>query len=210
MGRTWYEPDRRLTITMCVALLLVAVVDAAVATALALLFLPSLAALGVGAAVVAGQIVLAPRLALRSLGAKVVGPDDRPELHRRLIRLAQHLDVPVPRLAISPTDAPVAFAVGATERGAVICVSEGLLERLDPAEREAVLAHELAHIAHRDAMVMGAAASLLTVTGLMVRAAFWDGCIESGVWVVLGPATVLGIFLVRVVLIVPIAAAAVV
>jgi heat shock protein HtpX len=104
--------------------------------------------------------------ALRLTGARVVTPTEEPLGHAALARLCALADVPKPRLAVAPSDAPDAFAVGVRQSRSVIVVTRGLLNRLDPAELEAVLAHELAHVVNRDGAVM-------TVASYPVFAGAW-------------------------------------
>jgi len=113
------------------------------------------AALGIA---LVGHYRNATRGILRSVGAVVVDPASGPELFERLRRLAGLADIPVPQLAIAETDAANAFAVGLSQRNSVIVLTSGLREQLEPSELEAVLAHEIAHIANRDAAVLTAVA----------------------------------------------------
>ncbi|MFC7233170.1 M48 family metalloprotease [Saliphagus sp. GCM10025308] len=96
---------------------------------------------------------------LEEADAAVLGPDERPELTDRVTRLAAQLDVAVPTVAVADTDVANSFAVGGVRSGTIV-VSEGLLEALEPAELDAVLAHELAHLKNRDAAVMTLASFL--------------------------------------------------
>jgi heat shock protein HtpX len=95
---------------------------------------------------------------LRSVGAVVVEPAAEPELVELIRRLAGLADIPAPRVAIAETDAANAFAVGLSQRNSVVVLTSGLRGQLAPAELEAVLAHEIAHIANRDAAVLTAVA----------------------------------------------------
>jgi heat shock protein HtpX len=129
--------------------------------------------LGVGA--VAGLVAfvcylpwLSERIALAAAGANEIAPAEEPELHAVVERLATMADVPVPRLAVAPTDVPNAFTAGRSPRDGVLVVTRGLLRRLDPQELEAVLAHELAHVASRDAFVM----TLVSAPALLGRRIF--------------------------------------
>jgi heat shock protein HtpX len=85
-----------------------------------------------------------------------------------------------PRVAIAPTDMPNAFATGRNSKNAVLCVTEGLLRRLEPEELEGVLAHELSHVAHKDVQVMTYASLLAIVAGLLVRFAFYSELFGGG------------------------------
>lgn len=118
------------------------------------------------------QYFYSDKLALRSMGADVVEPDERPQLHRTVERLAQQADLPKPRVAVAPQDVPNAFAAGRNQEKSVVCVTEGLLQTLDDDELEGVIAHELAHIKHRDVMVMTIASFLSTVAFIIVRYGF--------------------------------------
>jgi heat shock protein HtpX len=78
-------------------------------------------------------------------------------------------------VAIADTDVPNAFATGRSPNSAVVCATSGLMRRLDEPELEAVLAHELSHVAHRDVAVMTIASFLGVVAGLITRIMFWTG-----------------------------------
>lgn len=110
------------------------------------------------------------RLTPRGPGATVVGPDERPALHATVDRLARQADVPKPTVAVVDAVIPNAFAAGHSRRGATVTVTTGLLETLDDEELEAVLAHELAHVKHRDAVVMTVASALSTIALLILVA----------------------------------------
>jgi heat shock protein HtpX len=115
-------------------------------------------------------LALAPyRTALRLVGAQIVEPGEEPTLHAALDRLCARAAVPKPRLAVSPADVPEAFAVGLRPSRSVIVVTRGLVQRLEPREVEAVLAHELSHVVHRDGAVMTAASFPLVASTWLVR-----------------------------------------
>jgi heat shock protein HtpX len=131
--------------------------------------------LAAAAGLIGVQLLAGAWLALRLVGARTVGGDAEPAVRAALARLCQLADLPEPRLAIAATDEPIALAVRHPGGRSTICLGRGLLEALEPSEVEAVLAHELAHLAHRDAVVMTTAASLPALAGLMLRAYWWDG-----------------------------------
>ena len=106
----------------------------------------------------------ADSLALAAIHASEVGPEEEPELYSIVQKLSALADIPAPRLALSPVDAPNAFAAGTSPQRARIVVTDGLRARLDPGELEAVLGHELSHIVHRDVFVV-TAASLFPTAG---------------------------------------------
>ena len=94
------------------------------------------------------------KIALASAGARIVEPNQAPELYAIVQRLCMTAGLPMPRIAIVPTDMPNAFATGRSPKHAVVAVTQGLLDRLEPHELEGVLAHELSHVAHRDVAIM--------------------------------------------------------
>lgn len=129
----------------------------------------------VAAVLLAIQYFASDRIALWTMGAREVSPQEAPQLHAMVDRLAQIADLPKPRVAVSPSRMPNAFATGRNPKNAVVAVTEGLLERLDPPEIEAVLAHELAHIRNRDVLVMTLASFFAMVAQLLMRWLFWGG-----------------------------------
>jgi heat shock protein HtpX len=113
-----------------------------------------------------------PRTVLRSVGGRRVSADEYPELHAAVTRVAAQADVPTPDVAVAHTELPNAFAVGTPGNGTVV-VTTALLETLDADERDAVLAHEVAHLANRDASLMTVAWVLPTVTYYLAVLAFY-------------------------------------
>src|SRR5438445_9603516 len=119
------------------------------------------------------------KLALAAAGAKVVPPEEAPELHAMVERLCALADLPKPRVAIVDTDVPNAFATGRNPKHAVVAVTRGLLNRLEPREIEGVLAHELSHVANRDVLIMTVASFFAMLAALLTRfglyAGMWGG-----------------------------------
>lgn len=126
------------------------------------------------------QYFFSDRLVLASIGARVVTRAEAPELVGRVERLAAQFDLPVPGVAIIDSDVPNALATGRNPSHSVVAVTTGLLSRLDGAELDAVLAHELSHIRHRDAAVLTAAGIFATVASFIVQMGFWFGLGGSG------------------------------
>jgi heat shock protein HtpX len=114
-------------------------------------------------------------VAMRAMRAREVTPQEAPELHGMIDRLCQLADMPKPRVAIADTDLPNAFATGRSPSRAVVCVTTGILRKLDAEELEGVLAHELSHVAHRDVLVMTIASSAGIVAGMLTRGAQFGG-----------------------------------
>lgn len=130
--------------------------------------------------VIAGGLLVAQywfsdRIALYALGGREVSPEQAPELHALVDRLCALADLPKPRVAIAESDVPNAFATGRNQRAAVVCVTTGIMRRLDEPELEAVLAHELSHVAHRDVAVMTVASFLGVLAGLITRFTLYAG-----------------------------------
>lgn len=122
------------------------------------------------AAVLLGfQYYFSDRMVLWSMRARIVGPAEEPQLHDMLERLAAQADLPTPKLAVVDTSMPNAFATGRNQKNAVVAVTRGLMQRLDPPEVEGVIAHELAHIKHRDVALMTFAGFFATVASLIVQ-----------------------------------------
>jgi heat shock protein HtpX len=114
------------------------------------------------------QYFTSDKIALASSGAKVVTPEEAPDLHAMVDRLCAMSDLPKPRVAVIPTDIPNAFATGRSPKRSVVAVTEGLWRRLDQPEIEGVIAHELAHIANRDVAVMTFASFFSNVASLLI------------------------------------------
>ncbi len=132
-------------------------------------------ALGIGLGALWAQWYFSDRLALSAMRARVVSPAEAPELHAMVDRLCALADMPKPAVAIAYSDIPNAFATGRSPERAVVCATTGLLRRLDAREVEAVMAHELSHVAHRDVTVMTVASVVAVLAGFMTRSLMWSG-----------------------------------
>lgn len=124
---------------------------------------------GVMSLFLGGQFFLSDRLALYSMGASEVDESEYPQLHATVSRLSQQADLPKPRVAVADSQVPNAFATGRSRDSSAVAVTTGLMQTLDEAELEGVLAHELAHIKNRDVVVMTIASFLSTIAFLVVR-----------------------------------------
>jgi heat shock protein HtpX len=121
------------------------------------------------------QYWFSDRIALFGMGGKEVTPEQEPELHAVIDRLCALADMKKPRVAIAEVDMPNAFATGRNPKNAVVCATRGIMRRLDEPELEAVLAHELSHVAHRDVAVMTIASFLGMVAGMITRFTLYAG-----------------------------------
>jgi heat shock protein HtpX len=126
------------------------------------------------------QYFTSDRIALAASGAKVVTPEQAPELHAMVERLCAMSDLPKPRVAVIPTEVPNAFATGRSPKHAAVAVTEGLWRRLEPQEIEGVLAHELSHIANRDVLVMTLASFFAMLAALLTRFGLYGGMFGGG------------------------------
>lgn len=134
---------------------------------------PFIALAGIGVAFY--QWWSSDKTAMRAMRAYEVSPEEDPELHGIVDRLCALAEMPKPRVGVSEMDLPNAFATGRSPSRAVVCVTTGLRRRLTPEELEAVLAHELSHVAHRDVLVMTVAASAGILAGMLMRGAQFGG-----------------------------------
>jgi len=188
MVQTRYAPDRGLQARMGLTMFLLGIVFVAFVTALVFI----LAAFKVGAGAIIffavllgggltfGSLFWSDKIALRASGAQEVSPEQAPKLHGIVDRLCALADMPKPRVAIAETDMPNAFATGRNSKNAVLCVTTGLMRRLDDKELEGVLAHEMSDVAHKDVVVMTVASFLGIVAGLLVRFAFYGELFGGG------------------------------
>ena len=132
----------------------------------------------VGLAVV--QYWTSDKLALAASGAKIVTPEQAPELHAMVERLCAMADLPKPRVAIVPSSVPNAFATGRNPKHAAIAVTQGLWDRLEPREVEAVLAHEMSHVANRDVLIMTVASFFAMIAAMITRFGLYFGMFGGG------------------------------
>ena len=177
MARTRFIGDAGLTARMTLVMFLlgglfvalVVVLASAVGGAIGVL----IGVVGIGIAVY--QWASSDKIAMRSMNAREVTPEEAPELHGMIDRLCALADMPKPRVGVADTPVPNAFATGRSPDRAVVCVTTGILQTLTAEELEGVLAHELSHVAHRDVLVMTVASSAGISAGMLTQGAQYGG-----------------------------------
>jgi heat shock protein HtpX len=195
MARTRYASDRGLIARMGATMFLLGLVFTGFIIALYFVFfwyghrhgggggssagLVVLAAV-IGAGVAFGGYYWSDKIALSTARAQLVTPQQAPHLHGIIDRICALADMPKPRVAISPVNLPNAFATGRSSKVAVVCVTDGLLKKLNDEELEGVLAHEMSHVAHKDVAVMTIASFLGIIAALLVRFAFYGELFGGG------------------------------
>jgi heat shock protein HtpX len=172
--RSRFQPDKQLTSRMLVTMFLLGLLYVAFIAALVVLLKSWILVVLIAAGLLAAQYWFSDRIALFAMHGRIVTPQEQPYLHGVIDRLCAAADMPKPQVALAEMDLPNAFATGRNADHAVVCVTTGLLRRLEPEELEGVLAHELSHIAHRDVAVITIASFLGVLAGLIVRFAFYS------------------------------------
>lgn len=173
--RDWYGRDAGLAARMFVVMLLLAALYLGFVVVLVDLRVPLGFLILIVGALALSQYYFSDQLVLLASGARILTPSQAPELYGVLERLAQLADVPRPRLGLIPTAMPNAFATGRNPQHAVIVVTQGLLNRLDPEEVEAVLAHEMTHVKNRDVAVITLASFFAMVASFLAQQFLWLG-----------------------------------
>jgi len=202
MKRKALGRDFGLTVRMAIALALLVLLNLAIAAGMFGLYrlVPSWWPYWIALAVtLAGALSAhygnAETVLVRSIGAEVVPAGRHVAVHEALERLAELADLPPPKLVVARTSAPNAFTAGLTPKRSLVVVSTGLLDRLNRRELEAVLAHELSHVANRDCAVMTAVSLPRTAGTLLVAGSDWSVIVGAIVWPLGLPFVALGTLL---------------
>jgi heat shock protein HtpX len=176
MARSRFVSDRGLNARMGAVMFLLGVLYLGFMAALIVYSgLSTVAIIIIAVGLAFAQWYFSDKIAMLSMRAREVSPEQAPELHGMVDRLCALADMPKPRIAIADTDLPNAFATGRSPQHSVVCVTTGILRRLDEQELEGVLSHELSHVAHRDVAVMTVASVLGVLAGLVTRWGLYFG-----------------------------------
>ncbi len=167
--------DHGLSVRMFVTGLLLVLLYGAVIGALIAVGINFVAVLVIAGILLFCQYWFSDKIALFGMHGRIVTPEEAPQLHGVIDRLCAMADMKKPKVAIADVDMPNAFATGRSPNSAVVCATTGLMRRLDEPELEAVLSHELSHVAHRDVAVMTIASFLGMIAGLVTRMMLWTG-----------------------------------
>src|SRR5436305_2702395 len=174
-ARTVFPRDSGLQFRMLLTLFLLGLLYAVFVAVL----LAAGAGVGIMVVVIVGlalaQLFLSDKLGLAATGAKEVSPEDAPGLHAMIERLCIQADLPKPRIAVADQEMPNAFAMGRSQKSAVVCVTTGLMKMLEPHELEAVMAHELTHVKNRDVLIMTVASFFAALASFIVQFGFFFG-----------------------------------
>ncbi|HEV2361032.1 MAG TPA: zinc metalloprotease HtpX, partial [Acidimicrobiales bacterium] len=168
-----YGSDPGLTARMMTTMFLLFALYGVVVAVLLLVHVPWIPVLVIALVVLGVQYFASDKIALFSMKARIVTPEQAPQLHAVVDRLCALANMRKPKVAIADTDIPNAFATGRNQKHSVVCATTGILRRLDEPELEAVLSHELSHVAHRDVAVMTIASFLGIIAGFVTRAFYW-------------------------------------
>src|SRR5207302_8101858 len=168
-------PDRGLTLRMFLTMFLLALIYLAFIGALWRFGVPLFFIVVVAAVLLVAQYYWSDKLILLSLGAQEVSEQQAPQLHDMVGRLAALTGIPKPKVALIDSPVPNAMATGRDPKHALVAVTTGILQALTPEDMEAVLAHELSHVIHRDMRVMAMASFLATVAFFIVQSGLWGG-----------------------------------
>jgi heat shock protein HtpX len=173
MASTRFRSDAGLTARMTTVMFLLGALFVAIVVILMFIlpaqWAPIIAVIALGIAWY--QWYNSDKVAMRAMRAREVTPEEAPELHAMIDRLCALADMPKPRVGVADVSVPNAFATGRSPQRSVVCVTTGILGMLTADEMEAVLAHELSHVAHRDVLVMTIASSAGIIAGMMSRGA---------------------------------------
>ena len=180
MAKSKIEGDRGLNSRMFLTGLALVILYVVIITVLLRVGVSLAPVIIIAVALIFSQYYFSDKIAMFSMHAHEVTPEQEPKLHQIVDRLCLLADMKKPRVGVAEMDIPNAFATGRSPSHAVICATRGLMNRLSDEELEAVLAHELSHVAHRDVAVMTIASGVGMLAGLISRIAMWGAMLSGG------------------------------
>jgi heat shock protein HtpX len=178
--KTKIETDHKLNVRMFITGLALVALYAIIVSVMLSLGVSVVLVVIIAAALIFSQYYFSDKIAMFSMQAHEVTPQQEPKLHEIVDRLCLLANMEKPRVGVSEMDMPNAFATGRNPNHAVICATRGIMRRLNDEELEAVLAHELSHVAHRDVAIMTIASGVGMLAGLVGRIALFGTMFGGG------------------------------
>jgi heat shock protein HtpX len=179
-NKTKIETDHKLNVRMFITGLLLVLLYGIIISVLLSLGVSLVLVIVIAAALIFSQYYFSDKIAMFSMHAHEVTPEQEPRLHEIVDRLCLLANMEKPRVGVAEMDMPNAFATGRNPKHSVICATRGIMTRLNDEELEAVLAHELSHVAHRDVAIMTIASGVGMLAGLVSRIALFGAMFGGG------------------------------
>jgi heat shock protein HtpX len=180
VAKTKIEADHGLSVRMFITGLLLVVLYGIIISVMLTLGVSLVLVIVIAGALIFSQYYFSDKIAMFSMRAHEVTPQQEPRLHEIVDRLCLLANMQKPRVGVAEMDMPNAFATGRSPSHSVICATRGIMTRLNDEELEAVLAHELSHVAHRDVAVMTIASGVGMLAGLVSRIALFGAMFGGG------------------------------
>ena len=181
MARTTkIETDHKLSVRIFITGLLLVLLYGIIISVLLSLGVSLVLVVVIAGALIFSQYYFSDKIAMFSMHAHEVTPQEEPRLHEIVDRLCLLANMEKPRVGVAEMDMPNAFATGRNPKHSVICATRGIMTRLNDEELEAVLAHELSHVAHRDVAIMTIASGVGMLAGLVSRIALFGAMFGGG------------------------------
>jgi heat shock protein HtpX len=180
VAKTKIETDHKLNVRMFITGLALVALYAIIVSVMLSFGVSVVLVIVIAAALIFSQYYFSDKIAMFSMQAHEVTPQQEPKLHEIVDRLCLLANMEKPRVGVSEMDMPNAFATGRNPNHAVICATRGIMRRLNDEELEAVLAHELSHVAHRDVAIMTIASGVGMLAGLVGRIALFGTMFGGG------------------------------